>query len=125
MSAELSGWTVLLIAVAGGLGGAAAGAGEPSDGVVDHAIPSSGVPDGSYFLMVVWGPVRMFTDGAASLAVHDVVKTAASGKVTKDTGTPTTNGKCAKVMDASVTNVDGTEFWGFFVGPESTGGFRL
>jgi hypothetical protein len=96
--------------------GAVAGAGEPSDGVVDHCIPSSGVPDGSCFLLVVAGPVRLISDGAATLSIHEVVKTAANGKVTEDAGTPSTNGKCAKVMEAA-TNVDGTEFWGNFVGP--------
>lgn len=97
--------------------GAAAGAGEPADGFIDHTIPAAGVANGSACLVVTYGPCRMVSDGAATLAIHDRVKTAASGKVTKDTATPVSNGKCARVMDTSVTNVDGTAFWGFIDGP--------
>lgn len=96
--------------------GAAAGAGEPSDGVIDHMISSAGVLDDYACLVVVSGMVRMISDGASTLAIHDVLKTAASGKVTKDSATPSSNGKCAKATE-TVTNVDGTVFWGNFVGP--------
>jgi hypothetical protein len=93
--------------------GAYTGAGEPADGYIDHTIPSAGVANGDACLIVCQPgtPVYVVSDGAASLAKGDFLKTAGSGKVTKDTGTPTTNGKAGSCESTTVTNVDGTAFW--------------
>jgi len=92
--------------------GGYSGAGEKVDGVVDWTLPSAGVPDGKWFWMAVpRGPVYVVSDGASTLARGDILKTAASGKFTKDSATPATNGKAGYCEDVSVTNVDGTNFW--------------
>lgn len=85
-------------------------------GVVDPFL-STTVADGAYFWMIFEGPCELISDGGSTLADTDVVVTAASGKVNKQTAAPA-NTTAAMVQVNSVvgrpteavTNVDGTTF---------------
>jgi len=93
--------------------GALSGAGEPADGVIDHTIPSAGVANGDACLVVTQPgtPVYVVTDGANALARGDYLKTAADGEFTKDTGTPSTNGKAGSCEDTTIAATDQLRFW--------------
>lgn len=100
-----------------GLGVDDAGDGEQACGVVPPYIPSAGVPDGDYFLMIYEGPAQLISDGGTTLADTDIVVTAASAKVNKLTAAPAdTTAALVQLLSivgrplAAVTNVDGTTF---------------
>ena len=104
---------------AGGYGqsiGGYSGAGDKCDGVVDHTLPAAGVADGKWFWMIVKGPAYVTTDGANALARNDILKTAASGQFTKDTGTPATNGKAGYCEDVTIAATADLNFWLDFTG---------
>ena len=93
--------------------GAYAGAGEPADGFIDHMLPAAGVLD-DYACLVVTKrgtPVYTWTDGANALAKGDYLKTAAAGQVTKDTGTPSSNGKAGSCEDTTIAATADLRFW--------------
>lgn len=96
--------------------GGYSGAGEKCDGVLDHTVPAAGVPDGKWFWMIVKGPAYVVTDGANALSRNDILKTAASGKFTKDTATPATNGKVGYCEDVSIAATADLNFWLDFTG---------
>jgi hypothetical protein len=93
--------------------GAYAAAGEPADGIIDHMLPAAGVATGDACLVITehGTPFYGWTDGANALAKSDYVKTANSGKLTKDTGTPTTNGKAGNVEDTTIAATADLRFW--------------
>lgn len=97
--------------------GGYSGAGERIDGIVDHTLPAAGVPDGKWFWMIVpKSPAYVVTDGANALSRGDLLKTAASGKFTKDTATPATNGKAGSCEDVSIAATADLPFWMEFTG---------
>ncbi len=85
-------------------------------GVVDPFLTAT-VADGDYFWMIVEGPCELISDGGSTLADTDIVVTAASGKVNKQTAAPAdataamlqVNSVVGRPTEA-VTNVDGTTF---------------
>lgn len=79
------------------------------DGVVN---PYAGtIASGAWFWMIVAGPCELISDGAATIAVTDLITSAADGKTKKvANGTAATlPGTFARPM-AAVTNVDGTTY---------------
>lgn len=79
------------------------------DGVVN---PYAGtIANGAWFWMIVSGPCELISDGASTMAVTDLVTSAADGKTKKvANGTAATlPGTFARPM-AAVTNVDGTTY---------------
>lgn len=85
---------------------------ERPDGVVN---PYAGtIADGSWFWMIVNGPGELISDGASTIALTDLITSAASGKTKKAaSGTAATlPGIFAKPME-TVTNVDGTTYRAF------------
>lgn len=100
-----------------GLGVDDAGDGDQPCGAVSPYIPSAGVPDGDYFLMIYDGPGKLISDGGTTLADTDIVVTAASAKVNKQTAAPAdATAAIVQIQSvigrplAAVTNVDGTLF---------------
>lgn len=95
----------------------AAGDGEIAAGVVDPFVGSAGVADNGIFWMFVGGMCKLISDGGSTLSLGEVVVTAASGKVNKQTAAPAdataamvqVNSVVAQVAEAA-TNVDGTKF---------------
>lgn len=82
---------------------------ERPDGVVN---PYAGtIADGAWFWMIVAGPCELISDGASTIALTDLITTAASGKTKKvASGTAATiPGTFARPME-TVTNADGTTY---------------
>lgn len=94
-----------------------AGDGDQPCGVANPYMLTAGAAAGEGFFMIVEGPGQLISDGGSTLAVTDVVVTAASGKVNKQTAAPAdttaamvqVNSRVGRPME-SVTNVDGTTF---------------
>lgn len=86
-------------------------------GVASEFLPTAGAAAGCGFFMIVEGPTELISDGSSTLATTDVVVTAASAKVNKQTASPAdaaagliqTQTRVGRPM-AAVTNVDGTTF---------------
>lgn len=79
------------------------------DGVVN---PYAGtIASGAWFWMIVAGPCELISDGAATIAVTDLITSAADGKTKKvaNATAATLPGTFARPM-AAVTNVDGTTY---------------
>lgn len=101
-----------------------AGDGDQPCGVANEAMPAAGATAGQGFYMVIEGPAELISDGASTLAVTDVVVTAADGEINKQTAAPAdttaamvqVNSRVGRPMEA-VTNVDGTTFRAL-VGPD-------
>ena len=94
-----------------------AGDGDQGCGVASPYIPAAGVPVNGGFWIIFDGPCQLISDGGSTLAVTDVVVTAASAKVNKQTAAPAdTTAAMVQVNSVvgrpleSVTNVDGTTF---------------
>ena len=80
-------------------------AGDKPAGQVDPDVGSSGVPANYYFLLFYGGPFhRVISDGSGVLAPDDVLVTANSGKVAKQTAAPA-NTTAAMVQVNSVVGI--------------------
>lgn len=65
-----------------------AGDGEQCCGVASPFLPSAGAAAGEGFFIIYDGPGECISDGGSTLAVTDIVVTAASAKVNKQTAAP-------------------------------------
>lgn len=100
-----------------GLNVTTCGDGEIAAGIVDPFVGSSGVADDGIFWMFIDGLCDVISDGGGTLSLGDVVVSAASGKVNKQTAAPAdttaamiqVNSVVGYVAEAA-TNVDGTIF---------------
>lgn len=98
--------------------GGLCGAGDVCHGITDPYLPSTGVPNQYYFFIIeprTQSPMKFTSDGSTTLAPGDILVTAASGKVKKQTAAPAdTTAAMVQVKsvvcisDSTVTNVDGT-----------------
>lgn len=82
------------------------------DGVVN---PYAGtIPDGAWFWMIVHGPCKLTSDGSSTIALTDLITSAASGKTKKvASGTAATiPGTFAKPME-TVAATDGATYRAF------------
>jgi hypothetical protein len=85
-------------------------------GVANEFMVSAGAAAGEGFFMVIEGPTQLISDGGSTLAVTDVVVTAASAKVNKQDANAATTDIMKQVQSRvgrpmeTVTNVDGTTF---------------
>lgn len=88
-----------------------AGDGDPSCGAANAFLPTAGAAAGQGFFMVVRGPSKLKSDGGGTLAVNEIVVTAANGEVNKQTAAPAdttaamvqVNSVVGRVLDTSVT----------------------
>lgn len=94
-----------------------AGDGDRPCGFASPYMPSAGAAAGEGFFIIVDGPAEAISDGGSTLAVTDIVVTAASGKVNKQTAAPAdataavvqVNSVCGRPME-SVAATDGATF---------------
>lgn len=88
--------------------GAYSGEGDIANGCVDPKIPSSGVPNGSYFWMFFDGPCALINSSDGALAIGEVCVTDASGEVKKQVAAPADTTAAMVQVNSKVGQVETT-----------------